>query len=283
MFKRFGKPYKLAATDFVTLVPCPLGHLGCVVSDRITVRGEPVGYMYRMPTNRPDDSGWRILAGTETEEETGNAALCEVWTVNEAANFDRRIVQLLASPVGSAFIADRLTGMLIVDPQGAPLDEDEDDAHPPTAPAAPPPAKVWPPPGFPIVEGEHAMTREWKIVLPLSFTRRVEDGDLVLWRPGVTIRVGVWNNDFHESRLQRLETIRAEVPSDRRDERESDADGLTRWSYRLTEVISGATVEALWAWIFTDDDLVQMAVFFDHESDEPLARALIDSVARRVQ
>ena len=49
------------------------------------------------------------------------------------------------------------------------------------------PKKKWPPPEFPIVEGDHLLTETWAIHLPDEFARRIEDGDLVSWRPGLTL------------------------------------------------------------------------------------------------
>jgi hypothetical protein len=65
------------------------------------------------------------------------------------------------------------------------------------------PAK-WPPPGFPIVEGDYALTARWSLYLPEKFARRLEDGSLVLWRHGLTIWLAAWNNDRAESQAQRL-------------------------------------------------------------------------------
>ena len=47
--------------------------------------------------------------------------------------------------------------------------------------------KKWPPSGFPLVEGEHRLTATWSMYLPEQFARRIEDGSLVLWLPGLTI------------------------------------------------------------------------------------------------
>jgi hypothetical protein len=54
--------------------------------------------------------------------------------------------------------------------------------------------KKWPPPGFPLVSGDYALTEEWAIHLPEKFARRVEEGNLVLWRPGLTIWLAAWGN-----------------------------------------------------------------------------------------
>lgn len=59
-------------------------------------------------------------------------------------------------------------------------------------------------PGFPVVQDTYQMTKEWSVTLPGRFNRRIEDGSLVLWRPGFTIWTSVWGNDKKESAEKRL-------------------------------------------------------------------------------
>jgi hypothetical protein len=48
-------------------------------------------------------------------------------------------------------------------------------------------------PDYPTVEGTLSLTYSWSLVLPEKFNRRLDDGDLVIWRPGFTIRTAVWD------------------------------------------------------------------------------------------
>lgn len=75
----------------------------CVASDRITVDGEPVGYMYHEQPDGNVDSGWRFLAGDEEEEYMGNPDNFAVYDVNTICNYDHAIIPYLNAPVGSAF------------------------------------------------------------------------------------------------------------------------------------------------------------------------------------
>ena len=59
-----NKKFRLAADEIVRMVP----NLGaCFATDRITVDGCPVGYMYREEPDDEVDSGWRFVAGDESE------------------------------------------------------------------------------------------------------------------------------------------------------------------------------------------------------------------------
>jgi len=143
------------------------------------------------------------------------------------------------------------------------------------------PKKKWPPPGFPLVEGDYALTETWALHLPDKFARRVEDGSLVLWRPGLTIWVAAWGNDNRESQAKRLKLIKKDASPERFAEDESKAKQVTRYMYRLRDENENGPVESLSAFILNDDGHLQMAVYFDDAKDEAKARALAESVVER--
>lgn len=58
------KRFRLSREEIQTLA---YGYGGAIASDRITVDGKPVGYMYRTPAQNAQDSGWAFLAGDEDE------------------------------------------------------------------------------------------------------------------------------------------------------------------------------------------------------------------------
>jgi hypothetical protein len=144
------------------------------------------------------------------------------------------------------------------------------------------PEKQWPPPGFPLVEGQHALTAEWSINLPEQFARRVEDGSLVLWRPGLTLWLTAWGNDHNESQSERLDGIKRTASPTRTDERVSQKRRLTRWSYRLRDRSSdGTAVESVYGFVIDERGHLQLAIYFDDVADEAKARALVESVSAR--
>lgn len=84
---------------------------GCFATDRITVDGLPVGYMYR---EKPDDdfrfgrfdSGWRFTAGDESDEYMQNPENSGIYKLNTICQYDPEIVPLLKAPYGTAYIRD---------------------------------------------------------------------------------------------------------------------------------------------------------------------------------
>jgi hypothetical protein len=73
----------------------------CLVSDKITVDGMKVGFMYREKPEEKDDSGWRFLSGTETEEYMDDENNTMIFDVNVVANYDEAIIPYLKSKVGT--------------------------------------------------------------------------------------------------------------------------------------------------------------------------------------
>ncbi len=97
------KKFKLAASDICDVAR---GHGACFATDKITVDGERVGFMYREKPDKDIDSGWRFTAGTESEEYMNDATKLAIYDVNTIANYDPDIVPFLDSPIGSAFERD---------------------------------------------------------------------------------------------------------------------------------------------------------------------------------
>jgi len=92
------------------------GYGACIATDWIMVHGRKVGYMYREPPDNDVDSGWRFMAGNETDEYMDEPGNHGVYDVNTVANYDPDIIPLLRSPAGSAFARDPKTGEFVEEP-----------------------------------------------------------------------------------------------------------------------------------------------------------------------
>ena len=73
----------------------------CYVSDKITVEGMNVGFMYREKPFDKEDTGWRFLSGTETEDYLDDTSNVMIFAVNTVANYDAAIIPYLKSKIGS--------------------------------------------------------------------------------------------------------------------------------------------------------------------------------------
>jgi hypothetical protein len=83
--------------------PLAEGYGSCFATDRITMKGKRVGFMYRQAPSSEADSGWRFLAGDESDTYVADPDNHGVYDVNIIANFDPDIVPFLDAPEHSAF------------------------------------------------------------------------------------------------------------------------------------------------------------------------------------
>jgi hypothetical protein len=74
-----------------------------LATDRIMVDGKPVGVMYRDEPDDDVDSGWRFLAGDETQEYADEADHWAIYSLNTIANYDRAVIPYLTAGIGSDF------------------------------------------------------------------------------------------------------------------------------------------------------------------------------------
>ena len=92
------KIYNLNFEKAEELVP-KMGY--CLASDKITVEGMNVGFMYREEPEEEDDSGWRFLSGTEEQDYVDDPENSAIFEVNTIANHDRAIIYYLKMPYGT--------------------------------------------------------------------------------------------------------------------------------------------------------------------------------------
>lgn len=92
------KNYKLKKEEIKKLIQ--FGG-ACMATDKITVNGELVDFMYREEPDFDKDSGWRFLAGTETQEYADNFENWAIYDTNTIANYDNAIIPYLKEPVGT--------------------------------------------------------------------------------------------------------------------------------------------------------------------------------------
>jgi hypothetical protein len=94
------KPFKLRPDQIRSLAE---GRGSCIASDRITVDGKPVGYMYREAPRHSVDSGWHFFAGDESQEYANNSRNFEMYNINTIANYDPEVIPFLDAAFGTAW------------------------------------------------------------------------------------------------------------------------------------------------------------------------------------
>lgn len=92
------KKFKLTSEEITQLIE-PMG--ACMATDRITVDGFKIGFMYREEPYDEIDSGWRFFSGTENQEYIDNPDNTMIYDVNTIANYDKAIIPYLNLPIGT--------------------------------------------------------------------------------------------------------------------------------------------------------------------------------------
>lgn len=87
--------------DLIKELIKPMGY--SIVSNMITKDGLPVGFMYREEPMDEEDSGWRFLSGTESDEYLDDPANSKAISVNAVANHDPAIIPYLRNKPGAAW------------------------------------------------------------------------------------------------------------------------------------------------------------------------------------
>lgn len=116
----FRKKPKPEPFDYETseVKPLATGRGGCIASNRATVDGFGVFYMYRSEPINDIDSGWAFLHGSEDDEYMDNSKNHQIFDINTIANINPGVIPHLDAPVGSAFLWDG--DKFIPDPYGPP-------------------------------------------------------------------------------------------------------------------------------------------------------------------
>jgi hypothetical protein len=258
------KRYKLAAAEIRDLAT---GYGGCIATDMITVDGRAVRFMYREEPSNEQDSGWRFTSGFESDAYMADADNHGVYDVNTIANCDPDIIPYLDAPAGSAFErpdGGRFVAVKVTLPGEGPGG---------TSPRLHP--------DFPMVEGSYTLTEEWALDLPGRFNRRTEDGDLVIWRPGVTFWIAVWGAEDGKTPVETLAWLLEGASPERKAQKIEKEGPVTRLTYRLEESDperKPSTYAAIHGYVIGPESHVQISAYCDSPEAERIGAEVIASV-----
>jgi hypothetical protein len=130
---------------------------------------------------------------------------------------------------------------------------------------------------FPLLIGRVGLSGEVSVHLPRAFKQRFEDRQMVLWRPGFTIWLSLWDNPRGESVEQRKAGFAAAASPDKFDEIEAAEEERLYYSYRLAEHAADNRAAAFYGFAFYDTGSLHLSMYFDREVDVELAQAILRS------
>lgn len=225
--------------------------IGFVIATKLVVEEEhKVCFMYRETPMDPQDSGWRLFAGSETQEYVDVAENSGIYSPTEILMLDEGLREMLLSPVGSAFEREG--------PDGEWLAADGFDA-----------------------DGESTLTHQlgegWSIGIGADFeAEEEEDGAIVFAGPNRTVRLA-----FYEMKEKASEDIYKEHQAyiNERDQSEFptianfefEIEGHQLLGFLVAEEDEGRAYQVLYGFTFIEKEIAQYAAYFDDEDDREWA------------
>jgi|CXWL01.1.fsa_nt_gi hypothetical protein len=232
------KNYKLSPAEIWPMVP----NIGfAFATDRISIEGCAVDYMVREKPSREGDTGWIFYGGGETQEYIDDPTKTSVLSVNTIANYDPEIIEFLTYPTGTE-IARNATGKLEV-----------------INPNAIKPDVIF---FYPIIEGRNSLTKHWSIEATSRMFRRFDHGNLVIWKPGLTI----WITSYGANEISletRIKAIQETISEKAEALEHAQVGSLHKIRYWLEEDDAGASQRACYITGLTKSEQIQLAVYFD--------------------
>ena len=133
-------------------------------------------------------------------------------------------------------------------------------------------------PDFPVVEGKYQLTDDWSITLDQKHNRRIEDGSMVIWRPGFTVWLKVWKLKDGETPAQRLGELKKGIDKKATDPVEEKEGKPLRFSYRLKEEADDKRQAAFYGFAVGPESHVSVSIYFDREDDLKQAKEVFKSL-----
>jgi len=128
-----------------------------------------------------------------------------------------------------------------------------------------------------IEAGSYQLSADWQIELPVDYQYRLEDGDLCLWRKGMTVWAAIWHNDYDESVRQRYLRLKNQCPREAFDMVESSDGRHFRIGFRLADSDDDSRF-AFYGYVVSECGHVKIAMFFSDPNEIETAKALWRSV-----
>jgi hypothetical protein len=221
----------------------PIG--GLMVSKMVVDENIKPRFMYREKRTRPEDSGWRIFTGLETEEYNENPDNIGIYNPSTILKIDSSIENILLKGIGSVYerAGDDSEWYKVTD-----FDLDDDFIT------------------------THRLTDEWTIEINNLFEREIEeDGTLFYTTGDRSIRIIIWNSE--ESKQQLYEKYKQNIESRDQgkfrtlDKFEFSDNSILRIGYLIEENDERKMYSVIYGFSIIDKEVLQIALYFDEKED----------------
>lgn len=222
----------------------PIG--GLVVSKMVVDEQIKPRFMYREKKVRPEDSGWRIFTGFESDEYADDPSNTGIYNPSTILKIDPSIEGLLFKGVGSVYekTEDGTEWYKVSDFE---LDDD--------------------------YMVTHKLTENWLIDINNLFERRLEEsGDMLYTTGDKSVRIAIWNQEGRSK--EEIYTEHKQIIEDRdqtlaktlktfdfSDER------ISRPGYMIREEDEDKSYGVIYGFSIIDTQILEVAIYFDDEQD----------------
>lgn len=220
----------------------PIG--GLMVSKMVVDKNIKPRFMYREKRTRPEDSGWRIFTGFESEEYNDNPDNIGIYNPSTILKIDSSIEDLLLKGIGSVYEKTENDDWYKV------TDFDLEDDFMTT----------------------HRITEDWIIEINNLFERTTEeDGTLYYTTGDKSIRLIVWNSNKNKQELyfeySRDIENRDQTKSITLGKFEYSDNDVSRIGYLIEENDNEKSYSVIYGFSIIDKEVLQIAIYFDEEND----------------
>lgn len=221
----------------------PIG--GLMVSKMVVDENIKPNFMYREKRTRPEDSGWRIFTGFETEEYNDNPDNIGIYNPSTILKIDPTLQDILLKGIGSVYerSEDNSEWYKVTD-------FDIEDDYMTT----------------------HRLTENWTIEINNLFERSVEeDGTLYYTTGDKSVRLIIWNSHKNKQELyvdysQDIEN-RDQTKSKTLDKFEFSDNDVSRIGYLIEENDDKKAYSVIYGFSIIDKQVLQIAIYFDEKTD----------------
>lgn len=219
---------------------------GLMVSKMVVDEQIKPRFMYREKRMSPDDSGWRIFTGFESEEYNDDPGNIGIYNPSTILKIDPSIEDILRKGIGSVYEKNEDgTEWYKVD------DFQMEDDY--------------------IIT--HKLTANWLIDINNLFERRVEESRDLLYSTGdKSIRITIWNEEgkskaeIHAQHKQVIDNRDQTVSETLRTFDFSDAE-VSRLGYMIRENDDDKSYGVIYGFSIIEKQVLEVAIYFDDDED----------------
>jgi hypothetical protein len=219
---------------------------GLMVSKMVVEENTKPRFMYREKRTRPEDSGWRIFTGFETEEYTDNPNNTAIYNPSTILKIDPSIEDILLKGIGSVYekAEDNSEWYKVTD------FELEDDYM-----------------------VTHGLTEKWVIEINNLFERKIEESGDVLYTTGdKSVRFAIWNEEdknkekIYDEHKQLIDNRDQTLAKTLKTFDFSD-DEIARVGYLIREDDDEKNYNVIYGFSIINNQVIQAAFYFDEDED----------------